>query len=81
SPLRERERRRETRQQATDLAAARSTQQFIKTFAARIQDGVQERAATLGPRLQPAPAPKAPHVPQQPNPGTAPGPGNTPRST
>ncbi|MFH8569522.1 hypothetical protein [Streptomyces sp. NPDC017993] len=68
SPLQERRLR---RQQATDLAAARSSQKLIAAAAAKLHDGVKERAVAHGPHLQPDSAPKRPYVPQQPNPGPA----------
>ena len=74
SPLRERVRR---QQRATDIAAARSSQQFIKTLAARLEDGVRERAM-LDLGREPAPVPKAQHAPQQLNPRPTPGPQNNP---
>ncbi|WP_086706550.1 MobF family relaxase [Streptomyces antimycoticus] len=64
----------------TDVATVEETQRVIQTMAAKIQDGIQERAAARGPRSQPAPAtPPQPHRPQQP--GAQPASGRTTPTT
>ncbi|MFD3932634.1 MobF family relaxase [Streptomyces sp. NPDC058614] len=42
--------------QATDVATVEATRQVIEAAAAKLRDGIRERAAAHGPRAQPAPA-------------------------
>ncbi|MGK3110568.1 MobF family relaxase [Streptomyces sp. WAC05858] len=58
----------------TDVATVGETQRVIQTVAAKIQDGIRERAAARDPGAQPAPAtPPQPYRTQQPGAQPAPG--------
>ena len=64
-------------EQMTDVAAVEASRRVIEAaaakMAAKLHDGMRERAAAHGPRPQPAPAPATtPHTPQ---PGAQPAPG------
>ncbi|MEU2408559.1 hypothetical protein ABZ943_10155 [Streptomyces rubiginosohelvolus] len=62
-------------EQGTDVAALEQTRATIEA-AAKLQDGVRERAAALHPAPHPAPAPSPPPHTQQP--GVQQTPGRTP---
>lgn len=56
-------------QQTTDVATVDQTRRTFEaaaTMAAKLQDGIRDRALTYGPRTPPAPATATPPHPQQP---------------